>query len=186
VRDGELPQSEPMAGEGGAALYADNAMSSALRQSAAGGDVADLLAAHLQRAKPGQYVAIMAYLQRTEEHDRLLARLRVAVRDTTHAATTVGYGPRFLHSTGQLHKGGPATGVFLQITGEDETDLDIPGAPGYTFSILKQAQAIGDLQALQSRKRPVVRLHVEDDVTANLRRIVDAVEAKLGNRAAVD
>jgi hypothetical protein len=128
----------------------------------------------------------MAYIQRTEEHDRLLTRLRLAVRATTHAATTVGYGPRFLHSTGQLHKGGPATGVFLQITAEDDVDLDIPGTSGYSFGILKQAQAIGDLNALQSRKRPVVRLHLEDDVTANLRRAVDAVEAKLGNRAAVD
>ena len=186
VRDGELPSTEPAAIEGGVSLYADSATSASLRQAAAGASVSDLVSAHLKRAQPGQYVAIMAYIPRTEAHDRLLARLRTAVRDTTRAATTVGYGPRFLHSTGQLHKGGPDKGVFLQITGEDDVDLDIPGAPGYSFSILKQAQAIGDLQALQSRKRPVVRLHLEDEVTANLRAIVDAVEAKLTNRAAVD
>lgn len=186
VRDGELPRSEPTASAGGVSLFADSAASASLRQAAGSSSPADLLAAHLASARPGRYVAIMAYIPRTEANDRLLATLRTAVRDSTRAATTVGYGPRFLHSTGQLHKGGPATGIFLQITGEDETDLDIPGAPGYTFSILKQAQAIGDLKALLSRKRPVVRLHLEGDVTSNLRTVVGAVEARLSNRAAVD
>lgn len=181
-RDGELPSSVPAAEDSGASLFADSALSSALRQSG-GSSVSDLLATHLKRAKAGDYVAILAYIPRGEEHDRLLARLRTAIRDATHAATTVGYGPRYLHSTGQLHKGGPDKGVFLLITGEDDTDLDIPGAQ-YTFATLKQAQAIGDLQSLQAHKRPVVRLHLEDDVTANLRRVVDAVEAAISNRAA--
>lgn len=185
ARDGELPAGVAIAEGDGSSLYADNALASLLNQAAKGSSVSDLLAAHLQRARPGDYVAIMAYIPRKEEHDRLLARLRTAVRDTTRAATTAGYGPRYLHSTGQLHKGGPDKGVFLQVTGEDDVDIDIPGSP-FTFSTLKQAQAIGDLQALQSRKRPVVRLHLGEDVTANLRRVVDAVEATITNRAAVD
>lgn len=185
ARDSELPSVEPLAEGNGTSVFADSATSAALRQSATGNDTADFLAAHLRSAKSGDYVAIMAYIPRTEAHDRLLARLRTAIRDATGAATTVGYGPRYLHSTGQLHKGGPDKGVFLQITGEDDVDLDIPGSP-FTFATLKQAQAIGDLQALQSRKRPVVRLHLEDDVTARLGRVVDAVEAAITNRAAVD
>lgn len=185
ARDGELPAGVAIAEGGGSSLYADSAVSSSLSQAGKGSSVSDLLAAHLRRARPGDYVAIMAYISRTEEHDRLLARLRTAVRDTALAATTVGYGPRYLHSTGQLHKGGPDQSIFLQITGEEDIDLDIPGSP-FTFSTLKHAQAIGDLQALQSRKRPIVRLHLGEDVTANLRRVVDAVEATITNRAAVD
>jgi hypothetical protein len=125
----------------------------------------------------------MAYIRRSEEHDRLLTELRKAIRDITRAATTVGYGPRCLHSTGQLHKGGPATGIFLQITCEDAVDIDIPGSK-FGFSVLKQAEAIGDLEALQSRKRPVVSAHLEDDVTANLRALVKAVETDLTLRTA--
>jgi hypothetical protein len=125
----------------------------------------------------------MAYIRRSEEHDRLLTELRKAVRDATRAATTVGYGPRFLHSTGQLHKGGPPTGIFLQITCEDEVDIDIPGSK-FGFSVLKQSQALGDMQALQSRRRPAVSLHLEDDVTANLRALVKAVAARLALRTA--
>ncbi len=184
-RDGEPPPAMAFAEDGGAQLFADSSTSARLRQANGAGSVASLIAAHLRSASPGKYIALMAYLPRTEEHDRLLARWRLTARDATRAATTLGYGPRYLHSTGQLHKGGPDAGVFLQITGEDDTDLDIPGA-GYSFSTLKQAQAIGDLQALQSRKRPIVRLHLEEDVTGNLRRVVDAVESALTNRAVVD
>lgn len=185
ARNDELPQTAPMAEDGDAALYAGSALAASLRDAGAGRSVPELIAAHLKAAKPGDYAAFQAFIPRTEEHDRLLSRLRLAVRDTQKVATTVGYGPRFLHSTGQLHKGGPDTGVFMQITGEDDTDLDIPGVK-YTFSTLKQAQAIGDLQALQSRKRPAVRLHLVGDVTANLRRIVDSVESVITNRMAVD
>jgi glucose-6-phosphate isomerase len=185
ARAGELPKSEPAASEDGLALYLDGTTASALRPSGEHG-VAGLVSALVGRAQPPQYVAIMAYIRRSEEHDRLLARLRKAIRDVTRAATTVGYGPRFLHSTGQLHKGGPATGIFLQITCEDEVDIDIPGSK-FGFSVLKQAEALGDLEALQSRKRPVASVHLDDDVTANLRGLVSAVETSLATRtAAVD
>jgi hypothetical protein len=183
VRAGRLPEPEPFAADNGLSLSADAAAAGSLRE-AEDRTAPGLAAAHLERAGPGRYVAIMAYVQRSEENDRLLERLRVAVRDATRAATTVGYGPRFLHSTGQLHKGGPDTGVFLQITGEDATDLDIPGESGYSFSTLKRAQALGDLEALQSRKRPILRVHLDEDVTANLRRLVAGVEATLSARKA--
>ncbi|MDP9180393.1 MAG: hypothetical protein M3O21_01560 [Chloroflexota bacterium] len=179
---GELPRSNPAATDDGLALYMDGTTGAMLRDSG-DGSVPGLVAALVGRAKVGQYVAIMAYIRRSEEHDRLLTELRKAVRDATHAATTVGYGPRFLHSTGQLHKGGPPTGIFLQITCEDDVDIDIPGSK-FGFSVLKQSQALGDMQALQTRKRPLVSVHLEDDVTANLRALVKAVEAGLALRTA--
>ena len=117
------------------------------------GGVASLLG----RAKKGAYFAIMAYTARTPQSEAALATIRTAVRDKTKIATTAGYGPRFLHSTGQLHKGGPRTGLFLQIVQDDAKDVPIPGQP-YTFSVLKQAQAIGDLQSLTSRRLPVLRV----------------------------
>jgi glucose-6-phosphate isomerase len=182
ARAGELPKSDPAAVEDGLALYMDSTTASMLRASGEH-SVAGLVSALAGRAQPPQYVAIMAYIRRSEEHDRLLTRLRKAIRDVTRAATTVGYGPRFLHSTGQLHKGGPATGIFLQITCEDAVDIDIPGSK-FGFSVLKQAEALGDLEALRSRKRPVVSAHLEDDVTANLRALVKAVETGLALRTA--
>ncbi|HEY8863695.1 MAG TPA: bifunctional transaldolase/phosoglucose isomerase [Candidatus Dormibacteraeota bacterium] len=111
----------------------------------------------LARAKPGAYFAIMAYTARTPGSEAAISAIRAAVRDTTQIATTAGYGPRFLHSTGQLHKGGPKTGLFLQVVQQDVRDVPIPGQP-FTFSILKQAQSLGDLQSLSSRKLPVLRV----------------------------
>jgi glucose-6-phosphate isomerase len=182
ARAGDLPRSDPAARDDGLALYMDGTTGAMLRDSG-DGTVPGLVAALAGRAQPPQYVAIMAYIRRSEEHDRLLTELRKAVRDVTGAATTVGYGPRFLHSTGQMHKGGPPTGIFLQITCEDDVDIDIPGSK-FGFSVLKQSQALGDMQALQSRKRPVVSVHLEDDVTANLRDLVKAVAAGLALRTA--
>ena len=115
------------------------------------------LASLLQRAKRGSYFAIMAYTARTPQSESAIAAIRTAVRDATHMATTAGYGPRFLHSTGQLHKGGPKTGLFLQVVQDDAKDVAIPGQP-YSFSVLKQAQSLGDLQSLTSRRLPVVRV----------------------------
>jgi hypothetical protein len=111
----------------------------------------------LGKAKRGAYFAIMAYTTRTPQSEAAIAAIRTAVRDRTKIATTSGYGPRFLHSTGQLHKGGPKTGLFLQIVQDDAKDVPIPGQP-YSFSILKQAQSIGDLQSLTSRRLPVLRV----------------------------
>jgi len=181
LRAGELPGGEPVAVDNGVALYLTGDMHSQL--VGVGDEVHEIVAAHVSQASPPKYVAIMAFITPSEEHDRLLTRLRKTIRDATRAATTVGYGPRFLHSTGQLHKGGSPTGVFVQITCEDGVDIDIPGSK-FGFSVLKQAQALGDLEALQSRKRPVIRAHLGDDVAASLRRLVDEVEATLSPRTA--
>lgn len=152
-----------------------------LRQNAAG-DCEDVdpgdetaLASLLASASSGDYVAVLAFIPRTREHDELLTRLRVAVRDGTKLATSVGYGPRYLHSTGQLFKGGPDNGLFVQVVADDAEDLEIPGVP-YSFGALKGAQALGDLQALQSRGRRVVRLDLGSGGTAALERIVRSVE----------
>jgi hypothetical protein len=137
------------------------------------------LKALLGKLKAGRsYFAIMSYTGRGPVSERSLAKIRTAVRDARQVATTSGYGPRFLHSTGQLHKGGPAEGVFLQIVQEDGTDVAIPGQ-AYGFSTLKQAQAIGDLRSLQSRKLPVLRVNLGHNHGKGWSALADAVESAL-------
>ena len=134
------------------------------------------VASLLKRAKKGAYFAIMAYTSRTPASEAAIAAIRAAVRNKTTIATTAGYGPRFLHSTGQLHKGGPKTGLFLQIVQDDTKDVPIPGQP-YSFSILKQAQAIGDLQSLTSRRLPVLRVTLGREPAAGWRALVASVKS---------
>jgi len=129
----------------------------------------------LKQVKPHDYVALMAYVPPAAETDQALTAIRVAIRDQHRVATTVGYGPRFLHSTGQLHKGGPNSGVFLQIVGDDPVDLQIPGA-SYSFGQLKQAQAYGDYLALRKHGRRVLRVQVHN-VGEGLAKIAQAVGA---------
>jgi len=125
----------------------------------------DDLGALLGQVKPGDYIAIQAYLDRTPATEQTLHRARLVLRDRYRVATTVGFGPRFLHSTGQLHKGGPNTGVFIQIVDRDRTvDLPIPGA-AYTFGTLIDAQSLGDLRSLRGRDRRVARITL-DQLTA--------------------
>ncbi|HUF52701.1 MAG TPA: glucose-6-phosphate isomerase [Dehalococcoidia bacterium] len=176
--DGTLPDVAPEVEEDGTSFYTEGDTLNSLH-NAPDQTIGGLVAEHFRQAPEDAYLALMAFIPRTEEHDRLLGRLRIALRDATHRATTLGYGPRFLHSTGQLHKGGPATGVFLQLTMEDEIDIDIPGEPGVTFGILKRAQALGDLKALIDRRRRVVRVSLGQDVTENLCLLVETVEAAL-------
>jgi transaldolase/glucose-6-phosphate isomerase len=161
-----LPHETPAAADGDISLYGEEGS----------GSVEDRLRAHLEGANPGDYVAIMAYVTPDEAHERALQRFRVAIRDSRRVATTLGFGPRFLHSTGQLHKGGPNTGVFVQITSDDTVDVDIPGRP-YGFSVLKRAQAAGDLQSLRDHGRRVLRLHIGADFGATLARLTDSVTA---------
>ena len=130
----------------------------------------------LERAKPGAYFAIMAYTARTATSEAAISAIRTAVRDNTQIATTAGYGPRFLHSTGQLHKGGPKTGLFLQIVQQDTQDVAIPGQP-FSFSILKQAQSLGDLQSLSSRRLPVLRVTLGREPAAGWKALVSAVRS---------
>ena len=134
------------------------------------------LARLLGDAKPGDYVAILAWMERTPERHARLSRLRSAIRDRSRLATTLGYGPRYLHSTGQLHKGGPNRGLFLHLTADEGADVPIPGQP-YGFAALREAQALGDLEVLRRRGRRVLHLHLGDDVEGGLERLI-------GSRAA--
>ncbi len=163
---GALPDEPAAVSDGALRVYGEVSGSSA----------AGALAAHLDTARTGDYVALMAYVTPDEDNQRALQRLRVAIRDTRHLATTLGFGPRFLHSTGQLHKGGPNTGVYIQVTADDGTDVPIPGQP-FTFSVLKRAQAAGDLQSLRDHGRRVVRVHIAGDLGAGLASLTDAVGA---------
>jgi glucose-6-phosphate isomerase len=132
--------------------------------------VAEVLRAHLATVNPGDYIAFLNYIEETEEIDDKFQELRLQLRDSTKCAVTIGYGPRFLHSTGQLHKGGPDTGVFFQIIANAREDFAVPGEP-YTFSILKQAQALGDLGALAKRGRRVIGIDLGDQTVAGLSRL---------------
>jgi glucose-6-phosphate isomerase len=155
-RDGALPQPAPLVAEPGIAAYADPA---ALGDNPVTVDGA--VRALLETASRGDYFALLAYLPADPGTEELLQRVRTLVRDRTGMATTLGFGPRFLHSTGQLHKGGPASGIFVQLTGEPRRDLPIPGWQE-SFGTLIAAQAAGDLVALQQRGRRVLRLHLAD------------------------
>ena len=132
-----------------------------------GATVSEVLKHFLSQARPGDYLALMAYITENPRTDKLLQKIRVLLQDRMHIPTTSGYGPRFLHSTGQFHKGGPNTGLFLQLTAEDVEDAPIPGAP-YTFGTFKRAQAMGDLQALQKHGRRVGRIHVGSNTEQGL------------------
>ncbi len=137
---------------------------------------ADAIRRHVLGAGAGDYVAICPYFVRTAARDRLLTQLRVLARQKTRAATTLGYGPRFLHSTGQLHKGGANNGVFLQLTADVDADLAIPGQP-YTFGALRDAQALGDLQVLRRRGRRAIRVNLGKDIESGIEKLLSALAA---------
>jgi hypothetical protein len=139
----------------------------ALRLTAGGATLEGELRRHLDRRRPGCYLAIQAFLAPSPAVDEALQRIRVRLRDATRCATTVGYGPRYLHSTGQLHKGGPPTGWFLQLTDDHGIEREIPDWP-YTFGELIDAQARGDFAALEAHDLPVARVHLGRDAGAGL------------------
>ena len=170
---GALPSSAPIVAESGLSAYADARVLGDMPVTVDGA-VRQLL----NLVTDGDYFAILAYLPKDPEVEGRLQAVRGRVRDAIGAATTLGFGPRFLHSTGQLHKGGPPTGVFLQITSEPRKDLPIPGWEE-TFATLIAAQALGDLQSLQRRERRVLRLHLAD-AEAGLERVERMVQGALG------
>ena len=161
---------DPIAVGAGLTLYGD----AALRLTAVGDDIIDELARHLARRRQDAYLCIQAFIAPTPARDDAIARIRTLLRDRTHRATTAGYGPRFLHSTGQLHKGGAPIGWFLQLTSDHPADVDIPGWP-YSFGQLIDAQAAGDFAAIDGHDLPIARIHLGEDVDAGL----DALEAAL-------
>ena len=170
-----LPKDEPVFRENGIALYADPRNVEELgNHNTLGG----YLKSHFGRIKVGDYAAFLAYLERNPPHTDALTAIRTDVRDQTRAATCVGFGPRFQHSTGQAYKGGPNTGVFMQITCDDPNDIDVPGHK-YSFGVVKAAQAMGDLDVLNERGRRTLRVHLKD-VDQGLPELAKAITAALG------
>jgi len=173
-QSGSLPPERPIFEQAGIKLFADPDNASAVNR----GNLAGHVKAHLDRIQPGDYFAVLGYIQMNREHEARLQEIRHAVRDAKQVATCLGFGPRFLHSTGQAYKGGPNKGVFLQITCDDAHDLPVPGAK-YTFGIVKAAQARGDFQVLADRKRRALRVHLGKDVEVGLSEMLDIVAEAL-------
>jgi len=171
---GALPREEPFLENAGVKLFADPRNAEALLTAAGTRDLAGVLRAHLARIGPGDYFGLLAYVEMNERHRDLLQQIRHAVRDGRRVATCLGFGPRFLHSTGQAYKGGPNSGVFLQITCDDAQDLPIPGQ-SYGFGVVKAAQARGDFAVLAERGRRALRVHLGPNVAGGLETLRSAV-----------
>jgi transaldolase/glucose-6-phosphate isomerase len=173
-----LPKQEPVFRENGLTLYADPRNAAELGRH---NTLSDYLKSHFGRvhagAKSGDYVVLLAYIERSEQHTQTLTAMRARLRDRTHGATCLGFGPRFQHSTGQAYKGGPNSGVFLQITCDDPADIDVPGH-SYSFGVVKAAQASGDLEVLVERGRRALRVHLKD-VNTGLAELARAIDAAL-------
>ena len=176
-KTGSLPPEKPFLEQRGIKLFTDDSNKAVLAPSS-DGDLVRCLRTHLGRIKPGDYFCISAYVEMNDAHQKALQSIRHAVRDGKKAATCLGYGPRFLHSTGQAYKGGPNSGVFVQITCDDAADLPVPGQK-YTFGVVKAAQARGDLEVLSERKRRLLRVHLGADVKAGLQTLEAAVREAL-------
>ena len=172
------PESAFARGEG-VALFADPANAEALQQLAGARTVEAYLEAHLRRVGEGDYVGLLAYIDRSHAHIEALQRIRARIRDRKRAATVLGFGPRFLHSTGQAYKGGPNSGVFLQITHDPVQDIAVPGQR-YGFKVVVAAQARGDMGVLVERGRRVIRLDLGQDVEGGLKWLARTVEKALG------
>ncbi|HZD94712.1 MAG TPA: bifunctional transaldolase/phosoglucose isomerase, partial [Candidatus Sulfotelmatobacter sp.] len=178
-KTGKFPAEKPIHQENGINLFTDERNAANLKNLADRDySLAGLLRAHLNQLGPGDYLALLAYLEMNGEHEDRLQSMRHVIRDRKHVATCLGFGPRFLHSTGQAYKGGPNTGVFLQITCDDAADLPVPGQR-YTFGIVKSAQARGDFQVLSDRKRRALRVHLQADVKAGLEKLKRAIAEAL-------
>jgi transaldolase/glucose-6-phosphate isomerase len=177
-RAGRLPDESPIFRGGGIALFTDAKNAAALAAGGARDDLASYVRAHLRRIGSGDYFALLAYVEMNDAHERALQAIRTQVRDATRAATCLGFGPRFLHSTGQAYKGGPDSGVFVQVTCDDAADLPIPGRK-FTFGTVKAAQARGDFAVLAERGRRALRVHLGPDVAAGIARLHQAVSEAL-------
>jgi len=174
AESGSLPPETPFAEFEGIALFADAKNADALRADS----LDAVIAKQLGRIGPGDYAALLAYVERDDASRAALRSMRLAIRDARHVATVAEFGPRFLHSTGQAYKGGPDSGVFLQITAADRADLDVPGEK-YSFGTVKAAQARGDFDVLAERGRRALRVHLGSDVAGGLARLHKAVAAAL-------
>jgi transaldolase / glucose-6-phosphate isomerase len=175
-KTGSLPAEKPVLEGGGVKLFTDDKNAAELAK-AAGPDksLTGYLKAHLSRVKTGDYFAVLGYIQMNAENEQALQSLRMNIRNKKRVATCLGFGPRFLHSTGQAYKGGPNTGVFLQVTCDDSVTLPVPGQK-YTFGVVKAAQARGDFQVLAERGRRALRVHLGSNLKAGLAMLQAAVE----------
>jgi transaldolase/glucose-6-phosphate isomerase len=167
-KTGRLPPERPLMSSAQADIYTDDKNAADLRKVGADGDLGSWLKAHLARAGSRDYVALLAYIERNAPHIDSLQHIRLAVRDTRHVATCAEFGPRFLHSTGQAYKGGPDSGVFLQITSDEAEDLAVPGHKA-SFGVIKAAQARGDFDVLTERGRRALRVHLKGDLESGLK-----------------
>jgi len=176
---GMLQEQTPIIEESGIKLYAsEDYAATTLKTKAQVGTLAGFLRVHLNEIHAGDYFATLAFLPMFPEHEAAIQGFRHKVRDAKKVATCLGFGPRFLHSTGQDYKGGPNTGVFLQITADHALDVEIPGQK-YTFGVVIAAQAAGDLAVLQSRGRRALRVHLGSDVAAGLKTLAAAIDEAL-------
>ncbi len=171
-KTGSLPDERPFLEDGPVALFADPANVQALQ---GGKTLADVLRTHLGRLGAGDYLGLLAYIPMTRENEAVLQAGRMRVRDARKVATCLGFGPRFLHSTGQAYKGGPNSGVFLQVTCDDPVQLPVPGQK-YTFGVVKAAQARGDFEVLAARKRRALRVHLRGPLDAALRKLRETID----------
>jgi glucose-6-phosphate isomerase len=179
---GRLPARKPILAAEGLMLFASDEYAARLKKEGTGASLGTYLRAHLAQLQAGDYFAINAFLPMFAEYEAMIQEFRHRVRDFKRVATCLGFGPRFLHSTGQDYKGGPNTGVFLQITADHEADLPIPGQK-YTFGVVIDAQAAGDLAVLEARGRRALRVHLGRNVAAGLDALRAAFDAALGEAA---
>lgn len=178
-KTGSLPPEKPILDQDGIKLFTDPKNAEALSKTGAK-SVGDFLRAHLDRIKPGDYFGLLAYIPMTAENEAKLQETRKHVLEAKQVATVLGFGPRFLHSTGQAYKGGPNSGVFVQITYDDAEDLPVPEQK-YTFGIVKAAQARGDFQVLAERGRRALRVHLGKDLAKGLDQLSNLISAALAH-----
>jgi transaldolase/glucose-6-phosphate isomerase len=177
-KTGALPAETPVISTDAADLYTDEHNAAELRKAGADGTLGSWIKAQLSRSGSGDYVALLAYIARDPGTIGSLQKMRLAVRDSRHLATCAEFGPRFLHSTGQAYKGGPDSGVFLQITADDAEDLPVPGQKA-SFGIIKAAQARGDFDVLTERGRRALRVHLKGDLGSGLSALDAAIAEAL-------
>ncbi len=177
-KSGSLPAEKPIAEDNGIQLYTDKTNADALTKH--GSSVGSIIREHIDRIKEGDYFGLLAYIPMFPEYEAKLQTVREQILDAKKVATVLGFGPRFLHSTGQAYKGGPNSGVFLQITCDEPEDLQVPQQK-YTFGVVKAAQARGDFQVLADRKRRALRIHLGKDLSKGLDRLSDYISAALAH-----
>jgi transaldolase / glucose-6-phosphate isomerase len=178
-KNGSLPAEKPVLEDGNIQLFTDAKNADALAKAAGNNkSLGGYLRAHFSRVTAGDYFALLAYIQMNDEHEAQLQQMRTLMRDKKRVATCLGFGPRFLHSTGQAYKGGPNSGVFLQVTCDDAADLPVPGQK-YTFGVVKAAQARGDFQVLAERGRRALRVHLRGDLKSGLDKLMSAFQEAL-------